>query len=113
MAHFAKLNSSNEVVDIIVVSDADVQQSETIGINFLKGLFGNDTHWVQTSYNSSLRGRYASIGGFYDPVKDVFVVKQPYPSWILNPETSEWEAPAPKPSADHELIWNESLLRWE
>ena len=112
MAHFAKLNSSNEVVDIIVVSDSDVHGSEAAGINFLKRLLGDDTRWVQTSYNSNLRGKYASIGDSYDPVKDIFVVKQPYPSWTLNPETSEWEAPVKKPTADHELIWDEACFKW-
>ena len=78
MAHFAKLDSDNVVEEVIVVNnevlhdDKGVEQ-ESIGVAFCQSLFGSDTNWVQTSYNSSFRGRFAGAGMTYDPIKDEFV----------------------------------------
>ena len=78
MAHFAQLDGSGTVLQVIVVNnddcrDADGVEKEEIGIAFCKSLFGEDTRWVQTSYNASFRGCYAGIGYTYDPVADVFI----------------------------------------
>jgi hypothetical protein len=89
MAHFAQLDENNKVTQIIVVDnkdtsdDKDVEQEE-IGIAFCKSLFGEDTKWVQTSYNSNFRGVYASIGDTYDEENDVFVVR--FDGYILDSE---------------------------
>jgi len=57
----------------------------------------------------------ASPGGTYDGSK--FWLPQPYPSWIKNEETNEWEAPIPYPVFDPEnpryYQWNEDILNWE
>lgn len=37
--------------------------------------------------------------------------EKPYPSWILNETTSEWEAPVPKPQ-DGNYTWNEQAGSW-
>jgi len=76
MAHFAKL--INGVVDqVIVISNEDILvdgvESEAKGISFCKSLFGQDTEWIQTSYNSNFRGRYAGVGFTYDEEKDEFI----------------------------------------
>jgi hypothetical protein len=78
MAHFAELDSNNVVLRVLVVSNDDItdengQEQEALGVAFLQGLFGADTHWVQTSYNGNIRGKYAGIGDSYDPNADVFV----------------------------------------
>ena len=52
MAHFAKLGTGNIVERVEVVSN-DVATTEQAGIEFLKSLYGNDTVWKQTSYNSN------------------------------------------------------------
>lgn len=77
MAHFAELDPTNTVLRVLVVSnddtkDANGQEQEAVGVAFLRGLFGEETRWVQTSYNSSIRGKYAGIGDFYDEDLDVF-----------------------------------------
>lgn len=82
MAHFAELDDNNVVVRVIVVSDKDTSdengvEQETIGVAFCKSLFGEDTKWVQTSYNGNIRGRYAGIGDTYDAKKDIFVAPEP------------------------------------
>ena len=38
------------------------------------------------------------IGGTYDETLNAFIGPKPYPSWILNEETCEWESPVPKPT---------------
>jgi hypothetical protein len=125
MAHFAQLNENNEVIQVIVVSNDDILNSngnevEEVGINFCKSLFGEDTIWKQTSYNDNFRCRYAGIGMKYDENFDVFLNPQPYPSWNLNEKTFEWDAPIPKPELTQEQIdnlcyymWNENNLNWE
>ena len=71
MAHFAKLNSNNIVEQVIVVNNEEVPDEAT-GIAFCKSLFGEDTEWVQTSYNGNFRGTFAGVGMIYDPVADEF-----------------------------------------
>lgn len=78
MAHFAQLNDNNIVVQVIVVDNSELKDSngveqEAIGITFCTNLFGADTRWKQTSYNGNFRGRYAGIGMMYDKDLDEFV----------------------------------------
>jgi hypothetical protein len=77
MAHFAELNPNDVVLRVLVVDNADTadesgQEVEAIGIAFLQGLLGPETRWVQTSYNATIRGQYASPGDVYDAEADVF-----------------------------------------
>lgn len=77
MAHFAKINSDNIVEQVIVVNNEvlqnkDFPESEPTGIAFCKSLYGEDTNWLQTSYNANFRGQYAGVGMTYDPVEDIF-----------------------------------------
>ena len=77
MGHFAKINSDSIVEQVIVVNNEtlenkDFPESESIGVAFCKSLYGDDTEWKQTSYNSKFRGNFAGIGMIYDPAKDEF-----------------------------------------
>jgi len=78
MAHFAQLDANNIVLDVIVVNNAVVgdlpfPESEPLGVAFCQSLYGADTVWKQTSYNSSFRSCYAGIGYTYDPITDEFI----------------------------------------
>jgi len=78
MAHFAKLDENNQVIEVIVVSNNDIidengQESEQKGIEFCQMLAGPATVWKQTSYNHNFRGIFAGIGMIYDSEKDIFV----------------------------------------
>lgn len=115
MAHFAELDSNNTVLRVIVVNNNDIldsngQESEEVGINFCKGLFGGE--WKQTSYNANFRKNYAGIGYTYDGVLDAFIPPQPYPSWILNQSTCLWEAPVPMPTDGQLYGWDEATQSW-
>ncbi len=50
----------------MVIEDGFIKEklvlSEEKGIQFLQGLYGEDTRWAQTSYNGRFRGVYAGIG---------------------------------------------------
>jgi hypothetical protein len=115
MAHFAKLDENGTVLEVHVVNNDVITvngaESEQAGIDFLTGLF-NHTLWVQTSYNASFRKNYAGIGFIYDSARDAFIQQQPYPSWVLNEETCQWEAPTPRPT-DGITVWNEENTAWE
>ena len=107
MAHFAKLNSSNVVESVIVVSNDDIKDSngdeiESIGVAFCQKLLGADTNWKQTSYNNNMRGNYAGIGYTYMTnvatlgvgSTDIFINTKPYQSWTLGVGTASWYPPA-------------------
>lgn len=125
MAHFAELNQNNEVIQVIVISNQDIldetgKESEEVGINFCKSLYGSDKNWKQTSYNNAFRKRYAGIGMTYNEQLDAFILPQPYPSWNLNPETADWEPPVPQPqligeqqSSRQSYEWDEDTLSWK
>lgn len=78
MAHFAEIDENNIVIRVTVVNnsvmkDQNGRERESIGVAFCQGLFGENTRWVQTSYNAKMRGKYAGIGDRYDPVSDTFI----------------------------------------
>ena len=76
MAHFAKIED-NIVRQVIVVNNEVLEnkefpESEPIGIAFLKSLYGENTEWLQTSYNANFRGKFAGGGSIYNPELDEF-----------------------------------------
>ena len=117
MAHFAKLDDQNIVLDVNVVNNETVgnlpfPESEPVGVAFLTEWSGGYTNWKQTSYNASFRKNYAGIGYTYDSVLDVFISPKPYSSWLLNTETCQWQAPIPYPTDGKYYYWNEDTQQW-
>ena len=115
MAHYAKVEDGVVTQVIVVANDElllDGVENETKGIMFCKSLLGDDTRWVQTSYNGNIRKNYAGIGFTYDPVADHFFAPQPYPSWTLDAD-AEWQAPTPRPVEEGKFFtWDEPTLSW-
>jgi hypothetical protein len=113
MAHFAKLDENNIVLETYAVANAalDSKDEEASGIIFLTEWSGGYANWKQTSYNGNFRKQYAGIGYFYNSAADVFIAPQPYPSWSLN-ENYDWQAPVPYPSDEKQYFWDEALLEW-
>ncbi len=115
MAHFAEIDQFGKVKRVIVVSNADTSdasgvEKEHIGAAFCERLFGGT--WKQTSYNGSFRKNYAGVGYAYDADIDAFVPPKPYPSWTLNTETAQWQAPTPMPTDGKRYSWNEATTAW-
>ena len=112
MAHFAKLNNENKVIEVNIVNNAvlDPANEEESGIAFLTNWSNGYTNWKQTSYNNRIRKQYAGIGFTYDPVADVFIAPQPYPSWSLD-DNFDWQPPTPQPEGI-DWVWDESTLSW-
>ena len=80
MAHFARIQD-NIVREVIVINNEVLEnkpfpESEPIGIAFCKSLYGNDTEWLQTSYNASFRGKYAGSGDKWDGINFVSPVSE-------------------------------------
>ena len=98
MAHFAELNSDNEVLNVLVVSnkialqDKSPQAEAWCNAHLPKTEAG--TTWKQTSYNSNFRRRFAGKGCTYDPVRDIFILPKPFPSWVEDLDNpGDWKAP--------------------
>jgi hypothetical protein len=77
MAHFAQVDESNVVRQVIVVGNddcdgGDFPTSEAVGQAFIASL-GLTGTWKQTSYNNNFRGKYAGIGDTYNAELDEFV----------------------------------------
>ena len=112
MGHYAKVVDGK--VTQVIVAEADFFDS------FVDTSPGQ---WIQTSYNTHgnqhsqggtpLRGNYAGIGYHYDSLNDLFYAPQPFPSWVLSPETILWEAPTPKPEDGKMYTWDEPTLSWK
>jgi hypothetical protein len=90
MAHFAKLDENNVVLEVNALSNHELVtskdtvdengnvvvslvESEDKGIAFLTAWSGGHTNWKQTSYNATFRGKFAGIGDTYDPVTNMFI----------------------------------------
>jgi hypothetical protein len=137
MAHYAKLDENNIVLQVNSVRDQDCldengQESEDVARAFLAAN-GHSGHWVKTSYNtkgnihydsntnqpdegSPFRGNYAGNGFIYDEANNVFYEPQPFPSWTISAETNwKWAAPVPQPTFDfvkENCVWDENTRNW-
>ena len=121
MAHFAKLDDNNVVLNVEVVAnknclDSNNNESEAVGEAFLQTLHGVTNTFKQTSYNTyggkhyvdggglsenqnkAFRKNYATIGGTYDPSRDAFIGIKPFDSWSLNETTCLWDPPVATPN---------------
>lgn len=112
MAHFAKLDKNNFVIEVHCVANEalDSQNEEASGIAFLTEWSGGYTNWKQTSYNNKIRKRYAGIGYSYDAVNDVFIAPQPFASWSVD-QNFDWQPPTPRPE-EGRWYWDEDSLSW-
>ena len=126
MAHFAKLGLNSKVIEVLLVNNNELLDSNGIeqeinGVDFLIKLTGYH-FWAQTSYNTyggvhsnggtPFRKNYAGKGYTYDETRDAFIAPQPYPSWTLNEDTCIWEAPTPYPDDGEMYTWNEETTAW-
>ena len=125
MAHFAKLDENNIVLEVLVVDnqmllDSDGVEQEALGVAFLSSLT-DWSSWKQTSFNTNggvhseggtpFRKNYAGTDYTYDEDKDAFYAPQTFPSWILNEESCLWEPPIPYPNDENVYYWDEDAYQ--
>jgi hypothetical protein len=128
MTYFAKvltITDGKGLVDDVISADQSFIDS---------GSVGDPIMWWQTSYNTrgnvhygpdgqpdggvALRANYAGIGYTLDTtividgVIGVFYPPQPYPSWVLDPQTYLWIAPVPYPKSGGTYVWDEATQSW-
>ena len=140
MAHFAKLGSNSKVIQVLTLDNkdmlnADGVEDETVGQQYLERHNNWPAQmWIQTSYNTSqgthnsgdnskaFRGNYAGIGYIWDEDNNLFYIKKPYASWVLNTTTASWHSPigdapddltAEEIAADTSYTWNEAGQSWD
>jgi hypothetical protein len=91
MAHYAFLNESNIVTNVIVGKDEfeliDGQTPEDWYSDY------SGQRCVRTSYSGKIRYNYAGIGYTYDPIDDAFI--------------------APMPQCEHKSLLLNNQKRWE
>jgi len=83
MAHFAQIDKDNKVIQVIVIPDEFEKKGQDYCAKTLK-LGGT---WIQTSYNSKIRGKFAGAGDSYDPDTDEFIQQycEPDPVYPKDP----------------------------
>ena len=110
MAHFAELDSNNIVLQVLclensVMENEQGERVEQLGIDFLQNLYGTNTIWAQTSYNTragihydpntdipsedqslAFRKNYAGVGWTYDLSRDAFINPKP----VVPPEDEQY-----------------------
>ena len=107
MSHWAEIDANNIVLRVTVGSNADTDQQ---AYQWIVDNLGGD--WKQTSYNGNIRKNYAGIGYTFDAARDAFIAPQPFPSWVLNEQSCQWEAPVPMPTDGKRYAWDEKALAW-
>jgi hypothetical protein len=122
MAHYAKLDENNIVLEVNVVDNSvEDEKGEAGVISWLIEGWGGTT-WVKTSYNTHagvhindgtpLRKNYAQPSDIYDAGRDAFYTSQPFPSWTLNETTCRWEAGTTYPDDEKIYAWDEDTTSW-
>jgi hypothetical protein len=72
MSHWAELDDNNVVLRVTVGDNNDPAGDE--GYQWLIDNLGG--RWIKTSYNATIRGKYAAIGDIYDEALDEFVTPE-------------------------------------
>ena len=143
MAQFAKIGINGKVIQVTVVDNNDMLDSngvedERVGQQYLQYHCNWPAElWIQTSYNTinnthklggtPLRGNYAGIGYTWDEDDQIFWPKKPFASWVKHIESASWKSPigdAPALTAEQEsqntadthgwyYAWNETNTTWD
>lgn len=125
MGHYAFIDQSNIVVEVITGRDEDeivdgISDWEAYYTTKREGLRA-----VRTSYNTiagkhlnggiPFRGNYAGIGYTFDETigtDGAFIPPKPFDSWVLDEATYSWVAPIPMPEDGGKYVWDENEGDW-
>ena len=106
MAHYAFLDESNIVTEVIV----GIDETELIEGKSPEDWYGEfrGQRCIRTSYNGNIRYNYAGIGYTYDPIDDAFIAPMPlcgHDEILLN-DKKQWECSHPT----HVVIYEADTL---
>lgn len=94
MAHYAYLDETNIVIEVIVGKD----ENELIDGLDTETYYAQGTPYTvkRTSYNGNIRFNYAGVGYTYDPIDDAFIPPIPcdHPELTLT-ESKNWDCQNP------------------
>ena len=109
MAHYAFLDDSNIVTEVIV----GIDETELIEGKSPEDWYAEfrGQKCIRTSYNANIRYNYAGIGFTYDEEADAFIPPKPFESWVLNDKFS-WVAPIDYPQDEKRYYWDEETGNW-
>ena len=118
MAHWARIDENNIVVEVVVCDNNDPNGDE--GYQWL--ITNKPGTWIKTSYNTiagvhleggtPLRKNYAGIGMRYDERLDAFIQLKMFESWVLDENTCIWQPPIYYPTDGKDYDWDESTVSW-
>lgn len=110
MAHFAEINAESIVLRVLcldnsVMENEQGERVEQLGVEFLQNIYGVNTVWKQTSYNTrggiyyipgtndpdedqskAFRKNYAAADWSYDETRDAFINPKP----IVPPDREQY-----------------------
>ena len=104
MSHFAEINNDG-IVQRVIVAEQDFIDSGAVGDA------NNNSH--EPDGGIALRKNYAGKGFTYDKTRDAFIEPKPYPSWLLNEDTCQWNPPTPYPDDGKGYDWDEDTTSWK
>ena len=125
MSHFAKLDENNVVIFVTVGRQEDDGREADLyertgdvykqtSYNTYGGVYYDPTtNQPAADQSKAFRKNYAGIGYTYDETRDAFIPPKPFPSWLLDEATCQWQAPVPRPTDGLSYFWNEALVDWE
>jgi len=101
MAHYAFLDSSNTVTEVIVGKD-ETEVLDGLTPEQWYGNFRGQT-CIRTSYNGNIRKNFAGIGYTYDSVRDAFIPPKAncHPEETLDEATCLWTCS----NSEHEVTF--------
>ena len=124
MAYYAVLDENNIVLQVHKGRDEDDNENLPTGCASWEEYYGAK----RTSYNTrrgvhfgedgqpdggvAFRKNYAGIGFTYDSSRDAFIPPKPFPSWVLNEDTCQWDSPVPQPDDTRFFRWDEDTTAW-
>lgn len=110
MAHYAFLDENGIVTEVIT----GIDETELIDGKDPETWYGEfrGQRCVRTSYNGSIRKRYAGIGFSYSDELDAFIPPRQFSSWVLDKEIAAYVAPVPYPTDGLMYRWDEESLDW-
>ena len=91
MAHYAFLDETNIVTEVIVGID-EIETIEGLDTEIWYSNFRGQT-CKRTSYNGNIRFNYAAIGYVYDQVRDAFIAPEPEGNLGFDESTCQWIMP--------------------